>query len=143
MNIIGLFTTGKYWLIAIAVAFVAGGGLGWYERVLREPAMFEAQKKTDAAECTAAQLITKETNDDLQKDRDDITQRRVALGMQQPAACVPVSSAPYLRGNRPEYAGQAGIGLNSDWLRDYAAECESYRTKITRCVNFLKKERRE
>lgn len=142
MNIISFFTTGKYWLIAIAVAFAAGGWIGWHERFLREPAMIEAQKTADVAECKAAQIITKEANNALQKNRDAIIKRLTALKL-QPASCMPVSGSAELRGSGREHAGQNGGGLSSDWLRDYAGECELYRSEVIACIDFLKKERGE
>lgn len=94
-----------------------------------------AQIAADKAACASAQAITKEANDELQKNHNAIASKLDALKLQHPSACVSVGSGPKLSSGRTKHAGQNGI--STDWLRDYAAECEVYRSEVTTCVNFL------
>lgn len=135
------------WIQVIAGA-AAGAALSWLigsayvSHVEKEwAAKVEAQKTADAAQCNNDKQITKEANDALQKDRDTIARRLAALKLQAPAACVPVTGTANLYGGGPEHAGQNGI--SSDWLREYAAEAETYRSEVITCIKFINQERKE
>lgn len=120
-----------------AVLFFAGAGVGWHERVLREPALLESQKEADEAQCKTDKQTTKEANDALQKDRDIIATRLHALELRPSPSCIPVAGKTKLSGGGHEHAGQNGGGLSTLWLRQYAAECEGYRTEVITCTNFI------
>lgn len=126
---------------ALLVSLLGGGAIGWHEEKIRVPAILEAQKTTDQTACEAAQQLTKDANDALQKDHDVIAAHLNALLVQHPAACVPVSGSANLPNGGFKYAGQNGSGLNTDWLRGYAAEAESYRREVIICTQFLTEER--
>lgn len=131
---------GIYALVALAL-FAAGSLTGWHERVLREPAMLEAQKTADNKQCNIDKQKTKEINDEIVKDRDAIAARLSALKLQHPMRCVPVTGKTKLPAGGREHAGQNGGSVSSDELRDYAAECEGYRTEVIACTLFLDIER--
>lgn len=128
---------------ALLVSFLGGGMLGWHERAIRVPEELEAQQTTDQQACAKSQQLTKDANDVLQKDRDTIAARLNALRLQHPPACVRVAKPAVIPASGAEHAGQdgAGTGISSDWLREYAAEAEGYRSQVSVCVDFLKKER--
>lgn len=124
-----------YALIALGL-FASGVATGWHEKALRVPALLEAQQTADNKQCNIDKQISRETNDQLQKDRDSIADRLTTLLMQQPAKCVPVTGKTQLStSGKPGHAGQNGI--RSQWLRQYAAECETYRREVTSCVGFI------
>lgn len=126
---------------AFLMSFLAGGILGWHEKAIRVPAMLEAQQTTDKQACAAAQALTKETNDALQKSRRAISAKLAAYKLQHPSTCVSVTSTTNVPNSGAEHAGSNGTGLNSDWLRYFAATAEQYRAQIAMCVDFLAKER--
>ena len=145
IDLLSLPTPQKIGLAAAAALaiLITGFCVGWHEKALRVPALLEAQKAEDVNACTQAQQTTKEANDALQKDRDDIAARLASLKLQHPAACVPVACKAHIPARGDEHAGQdgAGFGLNTDWLRDYAAEAELYRSQLMVCTTFLDQER--
>ena len=144
MNLLSLLSTPQKLGIAAGVALsilIGGFWLGWHERALREVAHLEAQRAADLKQCNDAQTKTKEANDALQKDRDTIASRLASYKLQHPSTCIPVAGAAQLSSNRPEHAGSHGGGLSSDWLRDYAAQAELYRSSLIVCVDFLDSER--
>lgn len=95
------------------------------------------QQKVDLEKkCKADQAITKGANDDLQKKYDSIAGKLAVAKRLQPARCiVPASSKTIAPGGGNGHAGQNGI--SSDWLRDYAAECETYRTQRVTLEKFI------
>lgn len=125
----------KWALSASALSLTAGTAIGWHERSLREPAILEAQKNADIAECNNDKAITKEANDALQKDRDIIARKLASARLQHPMRCVSVSNGAQLPPGGSEHARQDGI--SPDWLREYAAECEEYRGEIGVCIKFI------
>lgn len=130
----GLFAsaTSKIALVAVAVSFAAGGYLGWHERALREPAIIDAQKKADSKACSDAQAITKEKNDALTADRDRIAADAARYKRMHPDACLYLSRDGKLLTGGDQHAGLPGI--STDWLRDYAALCETYRSEVIVCT---------
>jgi hypothetical protein len=129
---------------ALLVSFIGGGVLGWHEKSIRVPALLEAQQTTDQQACAKVQLVTKEANDDLQKDRDGIA-AKLALSLQQPPTYVPVARATHVCASGVKHAGQdaasSDTGISSGWLLSYAAEAETYRSELTVCSDFLAAER--
>lgn len=137
------FLTGSKWgiiLIAIAVSFAGGGYLGWHERALREPAMLSAQQEADTKQCNADKEITKESNHDLKTNLDVVSAELARLKRVRSARCVAVATGQAGAADvRGEHAGQNDHGLSSDWLYDYAAQCESVRQGYISCTGFVDK----
>ncbi len=129
----GLFASAesKIALAAVAIAFATGGYLGWHERVLREPDMIAAQVTADTKACSAAQAITKGQNDELVKDRNRIAADAARYKLQHPNTCLYFTDAGQLRSTTNQHAGVHGI--STDWLRDYAAVCETLRSELATC----------
>ena len=100
-----------------------------------------AQRVEDQKQCDMDKNLTKEANDALQKDRDTIAARLNSLLMQHPAGCVmPVPHSSQLPSSgKGKHAGQNGgrAGVSTDWLREFAAECEGYRTEVEACTKFV------
>jgi hypothetical protein len=104
-------------------------------------AAIEDQKMADAKQCAAEKQITKEANNALQKDRDDITARLTALKLQHPATCVSVTRSPDVQHRQRRPVGRNGV--SSDWLYTYAAEqCSNYWRQLKVCDKFLDDERK-
>lgn len=95
--------------------------------VWREKANQLAGVKSALSSCQTNQTLTKEANDALQKERDTIAGRLARAKRVQQSRCVPVSNASNTQPTRAEHAGSNGI--SSDWLLDYAAQCETYRSE--------------
>ncbi len=143
MNILSFITTSKYWLIAMLVAFVAGAGIGWHEKSLRVPALLEAQKEADEEACNTAKEITRKANEQLQNDRDRIASDLAKYKRMHPTSCVIPSKRPNTGSGGTEYAGGNGaVAGTSDDFREYAATCETYRSEVIACINFLDAERK-
>lgn len=127
----------KWWFLGgfyIAVALGVWQVLDWREKAHRTEA---AESARDAAieQCAKDKLVTKETNDALQKSRDDIARRLADLKRMRPAQCVPIASATHPTDGGWQYAGSNGV--DSDTLRDYAAQCESYRAELLGTWEFM------
>lgn len=127
---------------ALLVSFAGGGLLGWHERSVRVPEELIEQQNVDAKECQKAQQLTKGANDALQKNRDTIAAQLDAYKLQHPPTCVRVTGTANVPGSRPEHAGSDGEGINSGFLRDYAAKAEEYRSEVNICAGFLQAERK-
>ena len=140
-NILSLITGSKWDLIlvAMAVSFIGGGFLGWHERVLREPDMINQQIAADKAVCDKNKKTTKEANDALQNKRYADAKRIAALKLQQPTRCVPVAGEAKLSDSGREH--DRPHGLSSDWLYDFAATGEGYRSALEVCEKFIDDER--
>lgn len=86
--------------------------------------------------CSRTQLITKDANHELSESLLSIDRRLVDDRMQSPACIVlpPASPAhaPSDRGEPPR-----ANGLDSRWLRRYAATCESYRQERMILERFI------
>lgn len=99
-----------------------------------------AQKTALTAQCDKEKTTTKEANDALQRDRDFIAARLVRLKRMQLTSCVPVSSSS---NNSDSGDGHAGAhGLRSEFLLDFAAECEGYRSTVIVLDKFIADERK-
>lgn len=100
-----------------------------------------AQESQLNAACEARQKITKEANDALQAALNTTATKLAVAKRVHLSHCV-VTTDGKLAGsaaNGGQHAGQNGI--SSDWLRDYAAECENYREEVIVLDNFGKAER--
>lgn len=92
------------------------------------------------AECDADKKITQEANYALHKQMDDVARKLAAAKRMRPSRCIVPSSNPAgVIGSGGQHAGQDGI--SSDWLRDYAAECEIYRQERVTLDKFIADER--
>jgi hypothetical protein len=133
----------KFYVIVFALlgCLILGAVGGYYFCKSGIPAQLTDQQTTDKKECEAAQQITKDANDALQKSRDSISSQLDALRLQHPTTCVRVTGRADVSGAGNKYAAANGNGLSSDWLRAFAAQCESYRSEINVCVDFLAQER--
>lgn len=128
------------WLIALAGAIPAAI-ISWLlhtvdiDRIEKKAqTQQEDLRAADKKQCDTDKSITKEANDALQKDHDNIAARYAQL-MQQPQTCVPISNPSQLsRSGKSGHAGQNGVPSGA--LRQYAAECEQYRRTLKICITF-------
>lgn len=97
------------------------------------------QKASLEKSCADDAAITKGKNDELQTNLDAVTRERDRLKRVQPARCVLATPAGKtdMAGVQRQHAGENGVGINSDWLRDYAAECEQIRVSYGTCTGFV------
>jgi hypothetical protein len=123
----------QYAVQAIVIIALMGGAfwLGWHEKSLRIPALIEAQKAADAAACTKEQAKTKELNDALIKNRNRIAADAAKYKRLHPNECYNLQGGGQLHPAGDEHAGVHGI--STDWLRDYAALSETYRSELDAC----------
>lgn len=135
--------TSKYWLLAMVMLSLGAFAMGWHEKALRVPALIEDQKTSDLKACNIDKQITRKANYELQKDRDAIAQRAADYKRLHPMRCVIPANSSDVRAGGDGHAGQDGAGLSTDWLRDYAAECNLYRSEVISCINFLSEERKD
>lgn len=105
----------------------------------REKANQLDKVKAELSSCELGKKTTKEANDALQKDRDVIA-ARLANSKRMYSSCVSVSSTANSAPGGKQYARQDG--LSTDWLLEYAAECETYRSQRIRLEEFLNNERK-
>lgn len=97
-----------------------------------------ADQKTQLEQkCKDDQAITKGANDELQKKYNSIAGKLAASKRLQPAHCIIVASSgeTISAGSGVGHAGQNGI--STDWLYEYAAECETYRTQRISLEKFI------
>ena len=109
---------------------------GYHVRGLLVPQELAAQAKQLQIQCEADKKITKEANDDLQKNLDAVTAKRNAERLHV-NICVPLTKPTKHPSGRAKHAGQDAI--SSDWLFDYAAECETYRDEVITLIDFQNK----
>ncbi len=122
--------------IAIVAVFLSGWTVNGYRWQVKLETAVEAQKQADEKQCKDDQAITKGANDDLQTKYDAIARKLAAAKRVQPAKCVlPLTGKADIGSGGNGYAGQNGI--STDWLRDYAAECETYRSQRTALGKFI------
>jgi hypothetical protein len=142
MSIWSLIGSSRYWALACVIAFMAGAGLGWYEKSLRVPALLEAQKKVDTEQCNAEKEITRNANEQLKNDRNRIANDLARYKRLHPMSCIIPAIPDDVRGGRAEHArGNGAVVGTSDDFRDYAARCEGYRSEVVACIKFLAAER--
>lgn len=109
----------------------------------QQRAALVAQQAVDVLQCNADKRLTREANDALQKDRDDLTARLAALKLQHPETCVPVTRSAHVQHRKARPAGRDERGLSSDWLLDFSArQCSSYWRQLRVCDKFLTDERK-
>ncbi len=98
------------------------------------------QKTALNAQCDKDKATTKEAQDALQRNYDSIAARLARIKRVQPARCVPVPRTPNDSGSGDGYVGAHGI--SSEFLLDFAAECEGYRSTVIVLDKFIADERR-
>lgn len=130
--LINLLSNIRIW-IAIG-GFVAGGWAAHQWDAWALKSALSEQETTLVKQCDAQKKITEEANNALQKDRDTIAAKLASSKLLQPAKCVSVASVANHTSSGGEHAGQNGV--RSDWLYEYAAECETYRSEVILLNNF-------
>lgn len=129
--------------IQVGVGAAAGFALCWLIHMVilagvnesHRQALVDLQTKLEK-ECKDNQAITKGVNDDLLKNDFDIGSLLNSSKRMQPASCiVPASSKTVPAGGGIKYAEQNGV--STDWLYDYAAECETYRAQRIALEKFI------
>jgi len=86
------------------------------------------------AECNQAQRTTRETNDELQKNRDDIARKLADLKRVRGEKCLLVAGkTDIITGGKSGYDGEVRYGD----LLEYGAECERYRRELITVGKFL------
>lgn len=131
--------------VQIGVGAAAGFALAWLIHLVILAGVNEdhrtamaAQKDQLEKQCADDAAITKGKNDELQTNLDAVSRERDRLKRVQPARCIiPSSGKADVAGVRQEHATGNGIGISSDWLRDYAATCEQIRLSFQTCTGFV------
>jgi len=113
--------------------------MGWHEKSKRVD-IAESALSNAIAKCEADKKLTLEANDALQRDKDAIARKLANSKWMLKAQCVPIARTPVTSDSRPEYAGSDG--LSTEWLLDYAAQCELYRSSVIVAQKFLEDERK-
>lgn len=116
-------------IAAVAAALAVAYALHSLSMAAAEAEKTKALSEQAAAytsQCDADKAKTKEANDALQKSNNDIAARLARYKRLHPNACVvPQPGGTVAPGGGAGHAG--GNGISTDWLRDYAARCETYR----------------
>ncbi len=122
----------KYW--QIAVGSIAAFGLSWLLHTIDVDRIEVAKRAAIEQlkiECMAQQNALKEKNDDLQKNLAINAANAVKYKRMSSRCILPAtgSSQPATGG-----AGHAEAnGISSDWLRDFALQCNNYRSEVIAC----------
>lgn len=124
----------KYIAVGLISSIICVKIVSAYYQVKLEREVTAAVLK-EQEKCAAMQRVTEEANNELSKKYSDIQRKLIASKRMSTAKCVLPANAPNSPTNRPEYAGQNG--LSTDWLREYAAECEQYRSERTTLETFI------
>ncbi len=130
-------------LFAISAGF--SFWLGWHicgvYAKAHEKQVLASQAEQLTLQCETDKKTTMEANNALRDKISNINERLISLKRVQPSKCVAIAPelADNTAGGEREYARQNGKGINSDWLRDFAAECEVYRTEVILLDDFGKK----
>lgn len=116
-------------IAAVAAALVVAYALHSLSMAAAEAEKRKALSEQAAlytSQCDADKAKTKEANDALQKSADDIAARLARYKRLHPNTCVmPQADGTLPAGGGAGHAG--GDGVSTDWLREYAAQCEAYR----------------
>lgn len=99
----------------------------------------EDQRFSLISECEKNKKTTEEANEYLTKQNTSIAARLTTLRLHKPSTCVPVTNSTNTAdsGNR-----HATTNISSDWLLEYGAECETYRTQRIALEKFINDERK-
>lgn len=131
-------------LFAIGAAIIACFGAGWHVRGLSDASKLQsalaAQESVLHKQCDDEKQVTKGANDALQKNLATISAKLAAAKRMHPSLCIrPVTGVAKPAASGGELTRQNGI--SSDWLRDFAAECETYRSEVITLNDFGTAER--
>ncbi len=121
--------------IAIAAIFAAGMSLERLFANIHETKALTALESKLNGECAETISTTEEMNDALQKDYDAIAKRVSAKRVLLPT-CTPVAGSNIPAAGGREYAGSHG--LSTQWLREFAGECERYRQERIALENNIR-----
>ncbi len=108
----------RYWQPIVSA--IGALGIAW----LLHTVSVNYLEKSLIAQCAEEKQATKEANDELQKNLATVRDKLAANKLRSSLCIKPTEHTA----SRGEYAGQNGI--SSDWLREYAAECEIYRQEV-------------
>jgi hypothetical protein len=122
----------KHWRF-IGSAVVLGAFALWVGHIKYKAELYDTAK-IELETCQSTAVKTKEANDVLQKSRDVIANRLAAAKRVQ-SSCVHIK--PNAQSSGAEHAGSNGI--SSEWLLEYAAQCETYRSERIVLEEFLAK----
>lgn len=129
--------------VQIGIGAAAGFALCWLIHMVilagvnesHRQELIDLQAKIEK-ECKDNQAITKRVNDDLLKSDVEIVNLLIDSKRLQPAGCIlPVTRETLLAPGGAEHATKNGI--STDWLYDYAAECETYRSQRIALEKFI------
>lgn len=91
------------------------------KRIWDQSNLYESVK-AELATCQTSIKETKVLNGKLQSDRDDVASKLAIYKRMRPNSCLQLANTQQIG------AGHAGThGIETDWLREYAAQCEIYR----------------
>jgi hypothetical protein len=136
---------GLSWL-QLAGGAVAGFALAWLIHLVlvagmerKHAAALTEQRATLERQCADDKRITQEANDDLQQNYAAIARKLADAQRVRPAKCVvPTTHPAVTAASGGEHAGQDATGVSSDWLFEYAAECEAYRGERVILESFIR-----
>lgn len=131
-------------LLIICGLFALGGWevKSWKDSAAEASAL-AAQANQLNSDCNTRINLTKETNDELQKSHDDIAAKLAKSKRVLQSKCTSISSGSADNtSSRNQYAGQNARSLDTAWLLDFAAECETYRSEVIGLNQFIQDERK-
>lgn len=123
--------------LILLVTFGAGAKVNsvWAERKLTRELAAQAEKINQ--ECEKAKQLTERANNEWQKQAHSNARRLAEYKRLHPNKCVmPLTNMAVAPASGRGYAGQNGI--STDWLRDFAKECNDYRAQRITIDNFIK-----
>ena len=130
----------NYFQLAIAaIIFTVGTIVGWnvsgWISDWETSAKLMKQASAMTLQCDNATKRTKDANDELQKNYARIRNRLAADRLRGSKCTIPLGSEALAILARAGYAGHDGI--STDWLREYAAQCEIYRSERIVLEKFI------
>lgn len=91
------------------------------------------------AKCKAEKKLTEESNGSLHKNYSSIEHKRDDAKRLQSSSCIGLSIAGKVDAKSAGGGHAAENGIETDWLRDYAADCERYRQERIALEDFINK----
>lgn len=89
--------------------------------------------------CDEAKKLTEESNGSLHKNYSSVERKRDDAKRVQPSSCIGLSVAGKADTKSAGGGHAAENGIETDWLRDYAADCERYRQERIALEDFINK----
>ncbi len=128
-------------LVALAAA-----GLAWYVMHLRaENTRLETENltlSTDLTACQEDQQIAYEVSNEYQRSLADVSAKLATFKRLRSSCIVPrrnPTGGPHAATDNGVNAGPDARGLSTDWLYDFAGECEGYRLQVIGLQSFVNK----